>query len=58
MVVSVRPLSSFPRKKVFGHRNEEEEHTRWIDEVGWTVEIEATKMNTRIMHQNHLGASD
>jgi len=58
MVVLVRPLSSLPADKVLEHRNEEEEHARWIDKVAWTVEIEATEINTRIMHQNHLGATD
>lgn len=48
----------FAADKVFGHWNEEEEHARWIDEAGWTVEIEATEINARSMHQNHLGASD
>lgn len=47
-----------PADKVLEHRNEEEEHARWIDKVAWTVEIEATEINTRIMHQNHLGATD
>jgi hypothetical protein len=48
----------FAADKVLEHRNEEEEHARWIDEVGWTVEIEATEINTRIMHQNHFGPTD
>lgn len=47
----------FAVDKVFGHRDEEEGHARWIDEVGWTVEIEVTEINARIMHQPHLGAS-